>query len=50
MTITYDVHGNAEWRFYRKSYRKSRWRKEGQRMLDYLLKNYPGTSGIILVR
>jgi len=38
MTIFFDENGNSLWKFYRKSYRKARWRKSGQRKLDYMLK------------
>ena len=49
MTIEFDINGNTVWHFYRKAYRKARWRKVGQRLLDYELKNFPGYSGLIIV-
>lgn len=48
MTITFDERGNVQWNFYRKAYKKSRWRKCGQRQLDYMLKS-GYKSGLILV-
>ena len=49
MTIEFDKGGNVTWRFYRKAYKKARWRRLGQRSLNYVLKNYPGYSGLIIV-
>ena len=49
MTITIDKNGVIKWNFYRKSYRKSRWRKIGQRLLNNIIKYYPDYSGLILV-
>ena len=39
MTITVHQDGQNEWHFYRKSYRKARWRKVGQRMVDAMLRD-----------
>ena len=49
MTIKVDAYGNAVWVFYRKSYRKARWRRVGQRLLDEVQRCYPGYSGLIVV-
>lgn len=49
MTIKVDAYGNAVWVFYRKSYRKARWRRVGQRLLDEVQRRYPGYSGLIVV-
>ena len=48
MTITYDEHGNVQWHFYRKAYKKARYRRAGKRQLDFMLKcGY--NSGLIIV-
>ena len=39
--------GRTKWYFLRKSYRKARWRKLGQRMIDYYIKH--GSYGLIVV-
>lgn len=49
MTIEFDKGGNVTWCFYRKAYKKARWRRLGQRLLNYELKIYPGYSGLIIV-
>lgn len=49
MTIEFDEHGNVQWNFYRKAYRKSRWRKLGQRLLDSMLKEGYKNGMIIVV-
>lgn len=40
--------GTVKWIFRRKSYRKARWRKLGQRFLNDFQKT-PGAYGLILV-
>ena len=49
MTIEIDVHGNVTWNFYRKSYKKSRWRKVGQRQLNYMQKHFSNYSSCLIV-
>lgn len=39
--------GRTEWHFWRKAYRKARWRRLGQRMVDDFIKN--GFHGLIVV-
>lgn len=39
MTIIIHPDGRIEWHFYKKAYRKSRWRKVGQRLINGMLKN-----------
>ncbi len=39
MIIKFDEHGNVQWNFYRKAYKKARWRKAGKRQLDFMLKH-----------
>ena len=48
MMISIALDGTVKWRFDRKSYRKARWRKLGQRMIDDILKE-PGAYGMIYV-
>lgn len=40
---------DIEWRFYRKSFKKARWRKAGQRLLNDYLK-IPAPKGVIWVK
>lgn len=47
MFIIVHKDGQIEWHFWRKSYRKARWRKLGQRMLDDYIKH--GLQGLIIV-
>lgn len=49
MIIIVTSYGNIIWKFYRKSYKKARWRKSGQRVLNNFLKDYPA-KGIICVK
>ena len=49
MTITVDKQGNIVWHIYRKSYKKARWRRVGQRCINDMLKNFPGYDGLIIV-
>lgn len=49
MTIEIAHDGTSKWNFYRKQYKKSRWRKVGQRMLNAQQKYYQGYSGLIIV-
>lgn len=39
--------GSVKWHFFRKSYRKARWKREGDRQLQYFQKHFPGGSGMI---
>lgn len=48
MLIKISKDGTVKWIFYRKSYRKARWRRLGQRMLNDFYK-IPGTHGLIFV-
>lgn len=48
MIIKVEDWGEVKWIFYRKSYKKARWRKLGQRLLDDFQK-MPGAKGIIFV-
>lgn len=48
MTIRFDEHGNVQWNIYRKAYKKSRWRKCGQRLLEHCMKQ-GYKSGLIIV-
>jgi len=48
MVIWVEKDGTVRWVFRRKSYRKARWRKLGQRLLDDFKKT-PGVSGMIFV-
>ena len=48
MTIEVAKDGTVKWIFYRKSYRKARWRKLGQRLLDDFRKT-PDAYGLIFV-
>ena len=48
MTIDIAKDGTVKWIFYRKSYRKARWRRLGQRLLNDFQKT-PGAYGLILV-
>ncbi len=48
MLIVVDYDGTATWTFSRKSYRKARWRRAGQRMVDDVKKNYPGFVSYII--
>jgi hypothetical protein len=50
MIINFDNDGIiTEWFFSRKGYKKARWRRKGQRWLDYNIKTFPGFSGTIIV-
>lgn len=49
MVIKVYDNGEAKWFFYRKSYRKARWRKLGQRLLNDFKKEY-STKGLIIVK
>lgn len=49
MTIIIRDDGVIKWKFYKKSYRKARWRKLGQRLLNDFLKQ-PGAKGLIFVK
>lgn len=48
MTIDIAKDGTVKWIFHRKSYRKARWRRLGQRLLNDFRKT-PGAYGLILV-
>ena len=52
MTIEISKDGKIKWSFYRKHYKKARWRRAGQRELNWFLKfmeENPGAYGIIIV-
>ena len=49
MTIKVYDWGEVEWFYSRKSYRKARWKKAGQRLLNDFLKQ-SGAKGIIYVK
>ena len=38
--------GTIKWYFHRKAYKKARWRKLGQRLINYFQKT-PGAYGLI---
>ena len=48
MTIDIDREGNVSWHFYRKSYKKARWRRAGQRQVNCILEEYSGHSSLII--
>ena len=48
MVIEIDKDGSVRYTFIRKSYRKARWRRLGQRLLRDFLKT-PGAAGLIIV-
>ena len=48
MSIEIGKDGIVKWFFYKKSYKKARWRKFGQRFLDDFRKT-PGAYGLIFV-
>ena len=50
MTIYVRKGGKIEWKFYRKSYRKARWRRLGQRLLNDFMATNPEATGIIFVK
>jgi hypothetical protein len=53
MVIKISKDGTIEWKFYRKSYRKARWRNAGKRELDWFMKfkkENPEAHGLIIVR
>ena len=53
MVIEVKKDGSVEWHIYKKSYRKSRWRKVGNRELKYFMnfrKDHPGAHGLIIVK
>lgn len=48
MAIKVEKDGTVKWIFHRKSYRKARWRRLGQRLLNDFQKT-PGAYGLILI-
>jgi len=48
MTISFDEQGNTKWNFYRKTYKKSRWRKTAFRLYKRVLA-HGYRSGLIIV-
>lgn len=49
MLIEIDEAGGIKWHFFRRSYRKARWKREGARQLRYFQDHFPGGSGMIAV-
>ena len=52
MTVYILPDGTIIWKFYRKTYRKTRWRYAAQRQINHMKKHYPeneGWCGMILV-
>lgn len=49
MVIIVTSYGKIIWKIYRKSYKKARWRKLGQRMLNDFQRQY-AAKGIIYVK
>ena len=39
--------GSIKWRFFRRSYKKARWKREGARKLRYFQKHFLDGSGMI---
>ena len=49
MTIHVNKLAKIEWNFYRKGYRKARWRRLGQRLLNRMQEEFPGYDTLIVV-
>jgi len=47
MTIFIYKDGRTVWKFYIKSYKKARWRKLGQRMVNEIIKS--GCHGLVII-
>ena len=50
MIIKYDSEGNVTWIIYVKQYKKARYRKKGQRLLNYMLREFEGSHSLIIVK
>ena len=48
MTVDIEKDGTIVWKFYRKAYKKARFRRHAQRQIDWLTRDYPGHSILII--
>ena len=48
MTIIKSINGEIYFKFYRKHYKKARYRKWAQRIINQMDKDFPGWSGLII--